>query len=418
MAIKGYSTSLRAARRIRFGPDKAVRSIAMRDSAAQRWLDWAASCRTSERLLWIHGASVGELKAANPVVRRIQRTVPGIQIIYTHTSPSVESWSDSFPADQVDYLPLDDAETISRVIATLKPSVIATSRGDLWPGLVDGALKAEVPFGVIGGEISRSSSRLAWPWRSVFKQIYENLSFVCVNTEDDVRRFEQVGTPPSVIALSGDPRVDDVCEQVPNLFPPGISLSKRFSLIAGSTEAADERVLLHAYRAIPEEFRPLFAIVPHDPSITTINRIEEMAANFGLETTTDTNDPPDSKAIRIIARTGILFDLYARADIAYIGGGFKKRGLHSVIEPAVFGLPILFGPHWDSYPEASRLVEFGGAIPLGEVHPSEVLTRKWLELDEDRSLRARVGLRGRMSLKTGAANLTAQTVLNFIESDA
>lgn len=386
----------------------------MRDSAAERWLAWASAERTSGQLLWIHGASVGELKAANPVVRRIRRSVPDIQIIYTHTSPSVEPWSDSFPADRVDYLPLDDSETINEVLLKLAPSVIATSRGDLWPGLVEAAGKAKVPFGIIGGEISPSSSRLAWPWRSVFRRIYEDLAFVCTNTEADSRRFEQVGTPPSVIESCGDPRIDEVCEQVPGTLPPHLGALQRFSLVAGSTEPNDERVLLHAYQSIPEEFRPLFAMVPHDPTVAAINRIQELADRFGLQTTTDSATPPDSRAVRIVCRTGVLFDLYSRADIAYVGGGFKKRGLHSVIEPAVYGLPILIGPHWESYPDACRLVEFGAAFPLGEVHPSEVLARKWLELGEDPELRSKIGLRGRMSLRTGAAGSTADIVLKSL----
>lgn len=386
----------------------------MRDSAAKRWLEWASSERTSVQLLWIHGASVGELKAANPVVRRIKRSIPGIQTIYTHTSPAVECWSDSFPVDRVDYLPLDDSETINEVLSKLDPSVIATSRGDLWPGLVEAAREAKVPFGIIGGEISPSSSRLAWPWRSVFRRIYEDLAFVCTNTEADTRRFEQVGTPPAVIESCGDPRIDEVCEQAPKTLAPDLPGLQRFSLVAGSCEPNDERVLLHAYQAIPAEFRPSFAMVPHEPTLGTINRIQQLASKFNLETTTDSQDPPDSRTIRIICRTGVLFDLYARADIAYVGGGFKKRGLHSVIEPAVYGVPILIGPHWESFPDARRLVEFGAAFPLGEVHPSEVLLRKWLELDDDPQLRSKIGLRGRMSLKTGAAQSTADIVLKTL----
>ncbi len=413
MAIRGYSTSLRAARRIRFGPTKAVRSIAMRDSAAERWLIWAATNRTENQLLWIHGASVGELKAANPVVRRIKQSVPGIQVVYTHTSPSVEPWIDSYPADKVDYLPLDDAQTITEVISKLQPSLIATSRGDLWPGLVDAAREADVPLGIIGGEISPSSSRLAWPWRSVFKPIYQSLSFVCSNTDEDALRFQQVGVNPEVITAPGDPRADEVCEQDSNRAVPPF---QRYSLVAGSAEPTDERMLLHAYQAIPEEFRPRFAIVPHDPNVVTINRIQKLSGQFGLDTTTEEIGNSDIGVIQIFARTGVLFDLYARADIAYVGGGFKKRGLHSVIEPAVYGLPVLFGPNWESYPDASRLVEYGGAIPIGDAHPSEVLARKWLELEGDAELRARIGLRGRMSLRTGAAAATARVVLQSLTS--
>lgn len=377
----------------------------MRYSAADRWADWAAAHRTNNPLVWVHGASVGELKAANPVMRRVRSAVRTAQVIYTHTSPSVEPWWCTFPADHTDYLPLDDTVTMSRVFEALRPSLIVVCRGDLWPGVVAAAAENTVPVGVIGGEISPSSSRLEWPWRSVFRGMYDGIAFVCASTAEDARRFVTVGAVPDVVVECGDPRADEVAEQTIGHIPTPVRPGE-CRLVAGSVEPEEESIVLEAFQRVSGEADVSLAVVPHDPDPAVPRRLSKLADRIGIS--------DYSERVEVVNETGVLFDTYFAGDLAFVGGGFRKKGLHSVIEPAILGLPVLAGPDWSAQPVAARLQDAGALLALDELRPAESLAQHWMRLAPDNELRRHLGLCGRKAIGTGAAKRTAEVLIRHL----
>lgn len=419
MVIPAYATALRVASRIRFGPQRVVASLQGREGAARRWSEWANQHRTNTPLVWIHGASVGELASIDPVVLRLRQLKPECQIILTHTSSSVESWTPRWNAERVDYMPMDDERSTETTFAALRPSLLVFSRGDVWPTHVDVATNSHVPTVIIGGQVSPGSNRLAWPVRNLFEHIYQKLTFVAATDGENAERYRRLGVDPSAIDVIGDPRHDHVLERITQLrdLPTGVfPAPTRHTLIGGSTDAFDADLLLKAASGMRDSAPMLLVIAPHDPNPRTVKQLAHKAERLGFRSAvfSELGDATDEVACVIVDRMGLLFDLYAFADSAYIGGGFRKRRLHSVIEPAAYGVPVIVGPHWKRFADAQSMVENGGVVALGTGDPIESLKRELVRLIEDPGYRWHRGLSARRTLLRGAADRAAAIVLRYL----
>ena len=203
-----------------------------------------------------------------------------------------------------------------------------------------------------------------------------------------------LGVRPDVLEVTGDTRFDQVwarAQGVDRAQPMLQALaSARPTLVAGSTWPADEAVLLRAFarlvhargRHTDAAERPRLLIAPHEPTAAHLTPLEEWARTAGLSFATLVAAEADRTAatsdVIIVDRVGVLGDLYALADVAFVGGGFHAAGLHSVIEPAAFGAPVLFGPGHDMSREAGLLLTAGGARVVRDAHELETALGEWL----------------------------------------
>ncbi len=414
-----YRLTTRLALRLPLPRGKLADSLRGRHHATERWLQWASTQRTNGPLVWVHGASVGEGLTAQPVVARVRSAVPGLQTVHTFSSPSAESWPLGFGADQSDYVPPDEPTHVARVLRALDPSLLVFSRGDLWPELVTQATAADVPVAVIGGSVRPSSLRLRWPMQSMFRTLYATVSWFGAVSPADADRLVRLGARPESVTVTGDPRLDQILERVPQLVAITGILNwshGRTVLVAGSTDERDETVLIQAFSQVSQSHAAAgLVLIPHDPTPARIGRIVRLATRHGVETEVwDDNALTSQAPCVVVARIGILFDLYLVADLAYVGGGFRKRHLHAVAEPAAYALPTLFGPHVQNSFDAKTILACGGAISLpselSQKVCSDVWTR-WIELPDNRT---QVGLKARTALKQGAARKTAQQLCGFL----
>lgn len=368
----------------------------------------------------MHGASVGEILAALPLARRLKAARPDHVVVLTYTSPSAHDWPGDWPVDRADYLPPDEPKPVRRMLDTLRPRMVIFSRSDIWPELTASALRRGIRVVLIGGTVRPGSGRLRWPLRRWFAPLYAGLAYAAAASESDAHRLAALGVRPDALDVPGDPRHDHVLERLPD---PGIFrdfaawAATREVLIAGSTEPEDEPLLLDAFARIHLE-RPAAQLLlcPHRPSRRRTLGLLSLARERALESLVWEAGPVTSPApVVIVERPGVLADLYGVGEVAYVGGGFGTRGVHAVIEPAAYGIPLVIGPRGHS-PDAGLLLAAGAAVvlPFPERHRLPALTQAWRRWLAEPRLRTQAGLAARRALKTGAAQRIANRLLGML----
>jgi 3-deoxy-D-manno-octulosonic-acid transferase len=364
------------------GKSKFRRGLSSRRGLIDRYRRWAAASRDPARpLVWFHAPSVGEGLQAQPVIELVRARHPDLQIAYTFYSPSAEQFSRSLKVDFADYLPFDTFDHADGIVSALRPSALVFSKLDIWPALTECAAAANVPVGVISATLPEASGRRGMFARALLGDAYRAIDRVGAIDEEDATRLQEQGVRPDRIGVTGDTRYDQVWARAQRSPAPLIERlrSSRPTLVAGSTWPADEKHLLPVWNRIRDKIPDARLIIaPHETSEPHLRSIESWARARSLTLARiDGADAPSADVI-LVDRYGILGDLYALADVAYVGGGFHSAGLHSILEPAAFGAPVLFGPRHEKSREAAKLAQAGGgAVVTGQIDLS-IRLRDWL----------------------------------------
>ncbi|MGH7561564.1 MAG: 3-deoxy-D-manno-octulosonic acid transferase [Gemmatimonadales bacterium] len=408
----GTSLAYRAAVRLGLALAPAVASrrpkwrdaLMARVGAGRRIVAWARENRDPSRaLLWMHAPSVGEGLQAEAVLGVLRERHPDWQIVYTHTSPSAGRLAARQPADLADYLPWDLPGEIEFVLAGLAPTALVFCKLDLWPELATRAAARAVAVGLVAATVSPVSSRLRWPARSLLRAGYAAVRAAGAVADDDAERLAALGVPGDAIEITGDPRFDSALHQARSA-----AGDRRYAvpgdgpaLVAGSTWPADEAVLLPAFatvrRSMPEA---RLILAPHEPTAEHLALVERRARSHGLESLRLSRaGTAGSAALVIVDRVGLLAGLYAQGRIAFVGGGFGRAGLHSVLEPAAAGVPVLFGPHWRNSREAGLLLDAEAATTVDASPPA--LAAGWMHWLADDGARSAAGARALAVVERG-----------------
>jgi 3-deoxy-D-manno-octulosonic-acid transferase len=398
---------------------KLRRGLEGRRESAVRFRSWAESARDPTRpLVLFHAPSVGEARQADAVMRRIREIHPDWQLAFTHFSPSAETVAPTLTADIAGYLPYDAPEEIAGLLEALHPSAIVFTKLDVWPELATGAGARGIPVGLIAGTVRPTSGRLRWPARDLLRPGYAALDLAGVISEGDGARLAALGTPADRIEVLGDPRYDSVMDLVEAtghedpLLAPGRA---RWTIVAGSTWPDDEVLLLTAFAAfldaVPEA---RLLLVPHESSATRVVRLGRAARRLGLPTPVPVTEAESRSSLLLEVRHGTLATLYGGGRAAHVGGGFGSGGLHSVLEPAAWGVPVTTGPRWRESQDAASLIAQGGARPVREPDELATLWRQWWG---DEALRLTSGAAGRRVVESGrgAALRSAELVTRLVQ---
>ena len=313
----------------------------------------------------MHAPSVGEGLQARPVLEIARLRRPELQLAYTHFSPSALAFARALDVDFRDYLPFDTPGDARVALEALRPTALVFSKLDVWPVITREAKARGVRLGLVSATLSRGSSRRSRTASALLRDAYAALEVVGAIDAADADRLVQLGVRPQSIIVTGDTRYDQVwlrAQRVDRASPMLERLrSGRPTLVAGSTWPADEAVVLPAFDAVRKAGVPARMIIaPHEPTLDHITRIVDAVKRLQLSFARLDEPNAGEADVVIIDRVGVLGDLYALADIAYVGGGFHAAGLHSVLEPAAFGTPVLFGPRNESSRDAALLSQRGG----------------------------------------------------------
>jgi 3-deoxy-D-manno-octulosonic-acid transferase len=365
------------------GESKFRRGLSARRGIVERYKRWSFTSRDPARpLVWFHAPSVGEGLQAQPVIELIRARRPEIQIAYTFFSPSAQQLSQSLKVDFADYLPFDTFADADTIIAALQPTALIFSKLDIWPALTEQAAAAQVPVGVISATLAESSARRGLFARALLTDAYHAIQRVGAIDERDAEHFRQMGVRPGKVEVTGDTRYDQVWTRAQRAASPLVQSlrSSRPTLVAGSTWPTDEAHLFAAWSKILDKIPDArLVIAAHELTEASFKLVGRwVPAHRDLRyAQIDARNAPDADIV-LVNRYGILGDLYALADVAYVGGGFHSAGLHSVLEPAAFGAPVLFGPRNEKSRDARKLVEAGGgAVVTGEADLT-IRLRDWL----------------------------------------
>lgn len=358
------------------------------------------AARDLKKTVWFHFTSVGEFEQAKPLIETIYADT---RIVLTFFSPSVAPNARSYPyADAAVYLPLDTPRNAERLLRFIEPTLIVFSKFDIWPNLVWKAAKRNIPIIVVAGTLHAESKRLSRFARPFFRSVHRHIRVHCAISESDAARFQELCSPAHEIVVTGDTRYEQVYRRATAVDPDaeffhGQATLKRPILIAGSTYAEDEKVLLPAYRLlrerIPKDF-PHLILVPHEP---TLERIKEIRGHLGRAELahfcfSELTPGIDLSAmdVLIVDKVGLLAKLYGVADIAFVGGSFRGS-VHNVMEPAAMGKPVVFGPTIQNAYEASLLVDRGGAKLVRDARQLADAITVWLKDDTARTAAGNIG---------------------------
>jgi len=307
---------------------------------------------------------------AQAIIAELRERVPDVQVVFTHFSPSAERVRERIGAEFTGYLPWDTPAQMGRVLDAIRPAALAFVRTEIWPTLVGLAAQRRIPSLLVNAVLSPRSSRLKPVARYFLGPAYTQLQAVGAVNTPTAERFEQLGVPRGRARITGDARFDQVWNRVRGLDREQPVLTRLRSpstttLVAGSTWPSDLVDLLPAVARIGKVHPLRLIIAPHEPTAGQLRQLEGALARAGLScgrlSALESSSAPLPAAV-VVDRLGVLADLYSIGDISYVGGGFHDAGLHSIVEPAALGVPVLFGPRHSNAPEADDLAGRGGGF--------------------------------------------------------
>jgi len=362
--------------------NKLLNTFASRRGVRARF---AAFARAPGRpLLWMHAPSVGEGLQARPVLELARERAREWQLAYTYFSPSAERFAAGLNVDFRDVLPFDGTGDARATIRALDPTALVFSKLDVWPTLAREASNHGVALGLVSATLSPGSTRSRGIVATLLRDAYARLDRVGAISAEDAERLVSLGVPATRVTVTGDTRFDQVWARAARADLTSALLaplrSDRPTLVAGSTWPADERPLLEAWSSLREQHREVRLIIaPHEPTPAHLEPIERWATSAEVRYARLGSVDAAEADVVVVDRVGVLGDLYAIADVAYVGGGFHAAGLHSVLEPAAFGAPVVFGPRHGNSREAGLLLAAGAAARVTDAPSLEVALGHWFE---------------------------------------
>jgi 3-deoxy-D-manno-octulosonic-acid transferase len=315
-----------------------------------------------------HCASMGEFEHIKPLLRKLKKLRPDSQSVVMFFSPSgYENVKTAEGVDLFVYAPFDWFWPVWRFLKRLRPSVLIVAKYDTWPNLLWCAKQLGIPRFLVNATLYDSSSRLHFPLRQLLKPIYRSFNAIFAISENDRQNLLSL-TDQSTVTVVGDTKYDQVLYRAEEsrklkLIPETI-FQNRPVWVCGSTWSEDEAHVLPAAKALLQQFPQLLIVIcPHEPTSSHLTQLEsQLAAEKHLRLSSLNSAQTDIQFL-LIDRIGVLANLYSIASVAYVGGSFKQN-IHNVLEPAVYGIPVLFGPVNQNSHEAQLLKESGGAFEV------------------------------------------------------
>ncbi len=328
----------------------------------------SAGLNNSKQMIWFHASSMGEFEQAKPIIEEL-KSLAIYNILVTFFSPSGYENQKNYPhADIITYLPFDNSSIVKNFLSYINPKMFVLMRYDLWPNVILQLKRKKTHLLLVDATLNENSSRNMPGSKGLSKYVYNLFDKIITVTNEDAENFRKYGVPESKLIVAGDTRFDRVFQKSidakkKNLLDKSIFGSSKV-FIFGSSWQADEDVVFPTVAKLWEyEMNFVMIIVPHEPTIPHLDKIESYFAKIQKTIRfSEMRNYSDEKVI-IVDSIGILLSLYNYADFAYVGGSFRQ-GIHNVLEPAVYGIPVFFGPKIENSQEAQKLVEIGCGIKI------------------------------------------------------
>ena len=315
-----------------------------------------------KKIAWFHCASLGEFEQGRPVMEAFREAMPDHRIFLTFFSPSGYEIRKNYPgADHVFYLPADTAGMAAKFIKVLSPNIVFFIKYEYWYNYLAVLKQRGIPTYMVSAIFRPTQPFFRW-YGSWFRKQLNNLTWFFVQDEDSETLLRKIGIQQ--VSVSGDTRFDRVSSIVNQEKPvEGIDEFCKDSLVmlAGSTWPEDEKILIPFILENKVKFK--FIIAPHEVHKERIDGLMSLLGPGGLRFSQENETNIREARILVIDSIGILASLYRYAFISFVGGGFGV-GIHNILEPTAFGVPVIFGPNYERFREARDLIREGGAYSI------------------------------------------------------
>ena len=356
--------------------------------------------------IWIHAVSVGEVLTARALLQELRTRYPRLRIFLSTTTITGHqvARNNLQYIDEVFYFPFDFGFIVRRTLRLVKPRLFLMMETELWPNLLRACRAAGVKTVLVNGRISSRSYPRYKLARRFFTHVLAHVDRFCMQGEESARRIVEIGADPARVTVTGSLKFDSL--EVPGLSPAvdrGQNRVLRYFrvgadrpvLIAASTLKGEEEPVLEAFQRI-RATRPtaLLIIAPRKPE--RFDDVERLARRSGWNVARRTELPVDADPrydVVVLDTIGELAQLFQIATVVFVGGSLVDAGGHNILEPAVFGKPILFGPHMQNFAEIARtFLDNGAAVQVAD---GRALEASLLELLDDPVRRASLGAAAR-----------------------
>ena len=319
--------------------------------------------------LWIHASSVGEVRLAKTLITVLQEQGETRPIVLSTFTPTGYALAIEEKLPNVFRLPIDFPLWLNPVFYRIEPSQLILIEAELWPCLLRQCKKRKIPVAQVNGRVSEKSIQRYGKFKNFFLWMTKAVILFSMRSQTDADRLIELGIPEEKIQVTGNIKFD--------IFPTGSNELKSivfntnsFLIVFGSTRPGDEGPVMDALTRLKKDFPNIIGVIA-PRHMQRCREVEDLIREFSVEYTLLSNIPEGDWAnhpgsLILVDKLGVLNSFYSNAKLAYVGGGFNPRfGGQNILEPAVFGTPVLFGKHMNNFEEEARLLtESGGGIQL------------------------------------------------------
>ena len=318
--------------------------------------------KPSDKTIWFHAASLGEYEQGLPVIEKIKIKYPNHLIVLTFFSPSgFEVKKNNSVADVTIYLPLDTKSNAKKFISIVHPEIVFFIKYEFWPNYLHELKKKSIKTYLISGIFRETQLFFKW-YGGFYRNALQTFDHFFVQNDSSKKLIQSIGFKNVII--SGDTRFDRVAailEQNNSLDFIDIFKNRHTTIVIGSSWPNDERFLVDY---INQSGNVKFIIAPHNMNSAQIMELTKAISKKTILFSEKEGQNLEDFDVFIIDTIGILTKIYSYADIAYVGGGFGNPGVHNILEPATFGIPIVVGSNYSHFAEATALVHLGGCVSV------------------------------------------------------
>ncbi|MCR4034033.1 MULTISPECIES: 3-deoxy-D-manno-octulosonic acid transferase [Flavobacterium] len=328
--------------------------------------------KVDDKTIWFHSASLGEYEQGLPVIEKIKEKYPSHKIIVSFFSPSgYEVRKNNTVADVTIYLPLDTKSNAKRFLKLVHPEFAFFIKYEFWLNYLKELEKSKTPTYLISGIFRDNQMFFKW-YGGFYRNALKAFTYFFVQNESSKEKIESIGFKNVIV--SGDTRFDRVATILAR--DNSLDYIKNFknnqqTIVIGSSWPKDEVLIAEYINQAPEDVK--FIIAPHNIKADQISNLKSQITKSTVLFSEKENKDLSHYNVFIIDTVGILTKIYSYGTIAYVGGGFGNPGIHNILEPATFGIPIVIGPNYSNFAEAVSLVALKGCTVISNSNELKVI---------------------------------------------
>ena len=381
------------------------------DGRKEVFKELSSKIKPEDLTIWFHAASLGEYEQGLPVIESIKAKYPSHKIIISFFSPSgYEVRKNNIVGHATVYLPLDTKSNAKEFIKAVHPDMVFFIKYEFWPNYLNELKEHQIPTYLVSGIFRENQLFFKW-YGAFYVKALDAFTYFFVQNEKSKNLLVQLGK--TNVAVSGDTRFDRVAtilEKDNSLSFIAAFKNNKTTLVAGSTWPKDEALLTKYINQTAHNIKVVIA--PHNIKKDQIASLKNSITKKTVLYSDYLYNPTMPLAeydVFIIDTIGILTKIYSYADIAYVGGGFGNPGVHNILEPATFGIPIIIGPNYSHFAEATALIRLQGCRAISN---AQQLKKTITELNADATYRTEKGhiCSTFVTMNKGATNIILNTI--------